>query len=551
MKKNCGCCDNPFVVSDDDIAFYEKLSVPAPEWCPECREMRRMSWCNEGILYMRSCDMCSKKVVSQFSPENPRKTYCIHCWWGDKWEALDFGREVNLNRSFMEQFQELLLAVPHAHTNTDLANENSEYTHHAGHEKNCYMMFHCSFAEDCYYGYGVKKAKDCVDNHYCHESELCFECIDVHHCYDLAWCQDCGECSSSRFLLDCVGCKNCFLCTGLRNKEYHFLNQKLSRAEYQQRVAEINLGSWSTVQGLLKQFTEMKKAHGYKNLQMNMVENCLGNHLYQARESQYCFDCSNVEFSKYCSQLQLGTRYCHDIYQFGIEIELCYDCAMIGYNIYNCQFCYDLLQQCRDLQYCISCHSTKDSFGCVGLKQKQYCILNRQYRREEYEALREQIIAKMLADGEYGAFFPVQMSPHGYNETMAVTWYPRTKEEVQAQGWYWEEQLPFSKGKATRRDIPEDIAKVDEGILGEVLSCESCARDYKIIAQELAFYSRQKYPLPRQCFQCRRTRRANQRDPRQIWLRNCINCQADIPTTISPQRPEKVYCEKCYLERVY
>ena len=197
MKKDCGHCKRPFAVAEEDREFYQKISVPVPDWCPRCREMRRMSWCNEGVLYAAHCELCNKKGVSQYAPHNPRKAYCFRCWWSDKWDPMDYGREVDLKRPFLEQMQELLREIPHCLTHTDLSNENSDYTHHAGHEKNCYMMFHCSYAEDCYYGYGVKKAKDCVDNHYCHESELCFECIDVASCYDLAWCQDCNDCSVS------------------------------------------------------------------------------------------------------------------------------------------------------------------------------------------------------------------------------------------------------------------------------------------------------------------------------------------------------------------
>ncbi len=551
MKKNCGCCAQSFSVAVEDLAFYQKIAVPPPSWCPGCREMRRMSWCNEGVLYFRNCELCNKKVVSQFAPHNPKHAYCVQCWWSDRWDPLDYGREVELNRPFLPQLAELLRVIPHCHIHTDLSNENSDYTHHAGHQENCYMMFHCSYAEDCYYGYGVKKAVSCVDNHYCHESELCYECIDVHHCYDVAWCQDSSSCSSSRFLYDCIGCKSCFLCVGLREQEYCFRNEKLTKAEYNRRVSQYNLGALSTVRTFASELEKLKRNHPHKHLQMTMTEESLGNHLYNARESRHCFDCSDIEFSKYSTQLQLGTRYCHDIYQFGIGIELCYDCTMIGYEIYNCRFCYDLLQGCSDLEYCLSVHSTKNSFGCFGLKQKQYCILNKQYQREEYETLRKQLVEGMLSRGEYGSHLPIEMSPHGYNETMALTWYPKTAEEVRSKGWHWEDNLPFSTGRATRPELADSIADVPESITEEILLCETCARDYKITAQELSFYRKHNFPLPRECFPCRRLRRAQARDPRQFWLRTCAECKVDIPTTIAPERPERVLCEKCYFARVY
>jgi hypothetical protein len=224
---------------------------------------------------------------------------------------------------------------------------------------------------------------------------------------------------------------------------------------------------------------------------------------------------------------------------------------MIGYNIYNCQFSYDLLQQCSELQYCISCHSTKNSFGCFGLKQKRNCILNKQYSEADYLALRQKIIARMKADGEYGAFFPMEMSPHGYNETMADAWYPKSAQEVKEKGWHWEQRLPFTKGKATLAEIPDNTADVDDSITKEVLCCQQCQRDYRIVSQELRFYKKHGFPLPEECFQCRRTRRMSQRDARKFWDRKCDNCAGEIKTTIEPKRVQKVFCEKCYLDRAY
>jgi len=177
--KPCLNCGQSFHLTEEDVAYYQKTDVPEPTWCPLCREMRRMAWCNEMYLYPNTCQLCKKNIIAQFGQDNPRPTLCVECWWSDKWSALNYGREIDWNRSFFEQLHELELSVPHSCVSTDISNINSEYTHHAGQEKNCYLIFHATFAEDCYYGYGVKKAKNCVDVHYCHQSEFCYECIDV------------------------------------------------------------------------------------------------------------------------------------------------------------------------------------------------------------------------------------------------------------------------------------------------------------------------------------------------------------------------------------
>lgn len=48
-----------------------------------------------------------------------------------------------------------------------------------------------------------------------------------------------------------------------------------------------------------------------------------------------------------------------------------------------------------ELLYGIYCFATKNSFGCFGLQNKSYCILNKQYTKEEYEVLVPKIIEHM------------------------------------------------------------------------------------------------------------------------------------------------------------
>jgi len=227
--RQCTKCSRSFNVTAEDMEFYdkvspefagEKYSIPAPTRCPDCRHQRHTAWCNEQFLYHNTCALTGKPVISYLPAENPRPVWNFRDWWSDAFNAFDYGQEIDWTLSVFDQFHNLEKNAPHACVNTDLENENSEYTHYAGHEKNCYLLFHASYAEDCMYGYGIKKAVSCVDNYYCHESELCFECIDVKNCYDLAWCQDCQNCNSCRFIRDCSGCTDCLLSVGLRNKQY-------------------------------------------------------------------------------------------------------------------------------------------------------------------------------------------------------------------------------------------------------------------------------------------------------------------------------------------
>jgi len=40
--KNCQNCKKDFTIEQDDFSFYEKIKVPPPTFCPECRYKRRI-----------------------------------------------------------------------------------------------------------------------------------------------------------------------------------------------------------------------------------------------------------------------------------------------------------------------------------------------------------------------------------------------------------------------------------------------------------------------------------------------------------------------------
>jgi hypothetical protein len=156
--------------------------------------------------------------------------------------------------------------------------------------------------------------------------------------------------------------------------------------------------------------------------------------------------------------------------------------------------------------------------------------------------------------GEWGQFFPRELSPFGYNETIAQEYFPLTKKQVLEKGWRWKEE---EEGPEEQNylgpvvPVPDDIKDADEGICTKILRCESSGKLFKINPKELTFYRTMKLPLPRKCFMQRQKERFALRNPRHLWKRNCAKCKKEIETTYSPERPETVYCEECYLATVY
>jgi hypothetical protein len=159
----------------------------------------------------------------------------------------------------------------------------------------------------------------------------------------------------------------------------------------------------------------------------------------------------------------------------------------------------------------------------------------------------------MKTDGQYGAFFPRTLSPFAYNETMAMDWFPLTKEEAQKQGCSWKEGDEVSKVKKVIRasQLPDAIDDIPDDILNWAVLCERTERPFRIVKQELSFYRKMRLPIPHLHPEERHKERLQRRHGRLLWQRTCAKCGKGIQTTYAPERPEIVYCEECYLKEVY
>ena len=105
--KQCQNCKNEFTIDAQDVEFYEKMKVPAPTWCPECRMIRRMNWRNERNLYRRKCGLTGKNIISCFSKESEITVYSNTDWFSDSWDPLSYGQNYDFSITFFKQFSEL------------------------------------------------------------------------------------------------------------------------------------------------------------------------------------------------------------------------------------------------------------------------------------------------------------------------------------------------------------------------------------------------------------------------------------------------------------
>lgn len=559
MQKPCRQCARQFEITDEDLKFYNKVSpvfsgkkyqIPAPTLCPDCRCQRRLVWRNERKLYHRKCDLCGQEVISIYSPDKPYKAHCPKCFYGDKWDALEYGRDFDFNRPFFDQFNELLLTVPALSINLQKQNENCDYTNLTTENKNCYLIFAASKSEDCYYTTYLHRGKNVSDCFFVFDCELSYECIDCYNCYHLLHSQNCQNCRDSWLLYNCKSCSNCFGCVNLVNKQYYIFNKPYSKEAYDKKIQEY-LTSRKAFEEAKKQFNQLKQSLPHKYYSGNNNQNFTGDHISSSKNAEHCFDVNNLEDCKYCTWLH-QSKNCYDCYAWGQTGELGLENHLCGNNFYNVQFCDSSWNDVSNLLYSRYCvNNSKNLFGCAGLNKKEYCILNKQYSKEEYEKLAAKIIEHMRARNEWGEFFPVKISPFAYNETVAQEYYPLDKISAKKLGTGWKDEDEKNRYQGPKIQIPDRIEDTPDSITKHILSCEACGKNYKLIPQEVDLYRKLGVPVPTRCFDCRYQSRRELRNPRKLWGRTCAKCSAPIQTTYAPERPEIVYCESCYLKEVY
>lgn len=559
QHKNCKNCSSSFIVTDEDLKFYNKVSpvfngrtyeIPPPTFCPACREQRRLAVRNERVFHRRICDQTKTPLLSLYAPSAGYRVFSKDAWYSDSWSGLDYGQEFDFNRPFFEQFAELNRAVPQLALFDQQENYNCDYANLISNNKNCYFIFAASENEDCFFTTYLRRCRDVCDSFFIFDSELCYECVDCYRGYNLKFSQYVENCRDSAHLYNCRSCSNCFGCVSLIGKEYHIFNTQYSKTSYEQKLNEI-LSSWSqeqitsTIADLLKHFPQKEYA-GIGN------ENVSGDHISYSKNAKECFDCTQLEDCKFCVWLH-ESKDCYDCYAWGNTGELGYENQLCGNGFYKVLFCDSCCNNVSNLLYCRYCiGGNSNLFGCVGLKAQKYCILNKQYTKEEYERLVPKIIDHMRKTGEWGEFFPVSISPFGYNETVAQEYFPQTKERVLQNNWNWCEEIQITRGQETVswEHVPENIEALPDNFHQQVLACVECARNYRLTGPELKFYQKMGISVPKVCFQCRYVKRRNLRNPRKLIDRFCEDCGVKIKTTFPLENPSLVYCEKCYHEAV-
>lgn len=566
MYLTCEISGNTFEVSEQDLEFYSrvsptiggvKLSLPPPRLCPDERQRRRLAFRNERYLYKRKCSITNESIVSAYSPDLDLKI-CSKKSWLEQ-DNTEFGRDFDFNKTFFEQFSALYMNTYKCAVSQNGEMQNSEYTHFCGWLRDCYLLFDSGKSEDCFYGVFNAYCKNCIDTFHSYHSELCYDCINIENCYATFFSFYSSGCSNSAYLDSCISCSNCLCCANLHNKQYYVFNKYVGKEKFTEIWNQTFNGSFAEQKQIQKQFKEFLLKVSRKNLRNINCEDSTGDNLTRCSNVKDSYNCVECKDCRYCYDLFVKTNDCYDIATFGEGMQYCYELSACGgalgkSEVSNCFFSIYLYYGGYNILYSVNCHeNSQNLFGCADLRKKQYCILNKQYSEKEYNVLVPKIVEHMRNTKEWGEFFPIKLSPFGYNQSLAQEFYPLSKNEVSNYGARWSDyENPIADIKQTiNAQKLTDVNQIeDQELLKFAIKCESSGKLFKLIEKELKFYKRYGLALPRFHPEERHRLRALALNPRKLWPRKCTVTGKEILSSYPKDSPYSVISEQAYLDAI-
>lgn len=467
-------------------------------------------------------------------------------WFSDKWDP-EF-QEIDWQKPFFDQLYELQCKTPHFHQ-LSRNSVNCDYADDTWECKSAYASRSMAECEDMFYVYRILYSKDCMDITYCYHMEQSYECTYCFRCFNLAFSLNCHGCYDSYFLYDCRECNNCFLCWNLRNKKYHILNKPYSKKEYEEKLKELKLDSRESLQKHWKDFQDHIKKEAIHKSDFNIkTDNCTGNYITNCKNCREAYFMEEAEDCNYVFRSP-QMKDCHDtvgLYQGTACYEVCQSSSL-----YNTKFAHYSMD-CHDCEYIDQCINSDYLFGCVGLKRRKYCILNKQYSEQEYKELVPRLIEHMKKHGEYGEFFPYNFAYNGFNLSLGAFYYNETEESIRTKGGFLEPEQKSDLSGLPGGSLPDLASEITDDFIGKPINCAETGRPYTFIKQELDFYRKHHLPFPIFYPEERNRRRYSQLarlDPREI---RCHLCGSSIVTYYPEEFGyEKILCEECYMGEIY
>jgi len=439
-------------------------------------------------------EICSRYTFNMYRNSGHMSNYppTKRLWWV-LWKEEDLENnmfDLNAYNSVFENVEFLLKnnRLPWVSHYGD--NENCDYATTVNNCKNMYLSSNLTGSQNVWYCYSIKYSSDIYNSVMVRDNaSVVYDCFAVFRSHEIFYSSNITNSHHIWFSTNLVWCRECLYCSDLKNVSFHIHNKQYSEEEYFMLKKEL----------LLKkdEFTSVTQSSilGYTPFTENVENGFATSYLKNWRNICFWWNPKGAEnYYDWFSLWRWSDMYwwCDSWWTFSHI----YCCSNIGkttnafYSIH--------LQACS---YC---------FGCVGLKNKSYCIYNKQYTKEDRHEKVDEIFSQMEKEWTLGNFFPWSMSPFYFNDTAAYLLDDTfTKEEVEWTWYLWRDEK-------IKVDIPEWVEVISSD---ELMQYESFSSDwereidtdilkkviqdkqwnyYRIMPMEYKFLKKYWLPLPRE-----------------------------------------------------
>lgn len=290
--------------------------------------------------------------------------------------------------NFLNELQKIILSQPKL-TSHILYCENCQYGDQLFWCKDMSYCFDCAKSNSCIYVYDSIMMVSCIDCDYGAESQLCYESVDPIRCFNCDFIENCVNMRDCAYCYDCSNCNDVFGCVHLKNKSYCIFNRQLTQENYEDKIKYYKS---LPVERILELFDKVKQRYPWTQTNAANNENTeYGNYIYQNKNCYLCFDAFSNQDCNYLYDSHFNSN-CQD-FTYSYDSEISYE-AVDADKLFNSTFVV-YCGNCQDSNYIFNSQDCKNCLGCVGLSHKQYCILNRQFTKEDYEKTSQQILREL------------------------------------------------------------------------------------------------------------------------------------------------------------
>jgi len=416
--------------------------------------------------------------------------------------SLKKNKFLDKNKSFFDNFWELFKSFKLPHMIQFLENKNSEYSDVVVGCKNNYLSNINTNAENCLYTFSIKESENIINSVavWKHSSNVYYS-SGINNSYKIFYSRYIINSNNIWFSSNLIWCQECIKCDNLENQKYCINNVKLEKADYLKQKEEILKNKSEFYNNYLK-LSKKSGSFNSKNCKWNFILN------WENLDNSYFISDTKIWKNLMFFGGDSENENNYNIFTWGtwknVNTYSTMWCWMWNDHIYNSAH----IPYWNNIFYSYYVINCSYCIWCIWLKNKSYCILNKQYTKEQWEKLSLEIFESMEKSWDLWEFWPAKINPFYFNDTVAglIWWFK--KDEIISEWFLWRDEK-------IKVDIPDENLviwfselkdyewfdsnwnwKINPEILKKVIKSKNWDY-YRIVKMEYDFLIKHWLPLPR------------------------------------------------------